>query len=529
MPSLDRPRIEYRTPVDLVAEVKDGALRIPPFQRSFKWDSSDVAALFDSILRGFPVGNLLFWRRAAPAAAVHVGPLAIDAPSMPAANWVVDGQQRITGLVGALVAEDVAGSRFRIFLDLDTAQFHSLGARQQPRAHSIPVSRLATTESLLSWMRENADWMTDDHVQLADQAAEAVREYQIPAYVVRSVDEQRVRQIFDRVNSHGKHLDAAEVFHALHSGFAGDRPVDLKSIGAVPAQLGFGAFDERLALRCVLAYRGGDIFREDFAGEFASDEDRADTFREVAAGLRVVVEFLGGEAGIPHVKVLPYSHIVPVLVRFVRRYGEPTKRLSRLLRRWVWRDAVAGVAAGGMDVPALRQAMAALDASDPYDAVEQLLRQTRATGHFEPDLSQTDLHHATAKINLLGLTSADPRDIVTGQPLDLAGVFDGDSPVRTIAPDADGPLAATFANRVVDAARSRRPIRELLATASQSVAASHLVDERGQALLASGDLDGFLEHRHTSVRTAVRNHVNGMAEWGARNGRSVADIMKSVA
>lgn len=58
MPTLDRPRIEYRTPVDLVAEV----------QRGFKWETSDVLARFDSILRGFPIGNLLLWRRPAPTA-----------------------------------------------------------------------------------------------------------------------------------------------------------------------------------------------------------------------------------------------------------------------------------------------------------------------------------------------------------------------------------------------------------------------------------------------------------------------------
>lgn len=101
MPTLDRPRIEYRTPVDLVAEVTGGQLRIPPFQRSFKWESVDVVALFDSIFRGFPVGNLLFWRRPAPAADVRIGPLLIHAPDVPLANWVVDGQQRITSLVGA--------------------------------------------------------------------------------------------------------------------------------------------------------------------------------------------------------------------------------------------------------------------------------------------------------------------------------------------------------------------------------------------------------------------------------------------
>jgi hypothetical protein len=68
------------------------------------------------------------------------------------------------------------------------------------------------------------------------------------------------------MNDTGKSLTKAEVFHALHSGLAGDEPADLHSLGAVPAELGFGALDDRLVLRCVLAFRGGDIFREDFRG-----------------------------------------------------------------------------------------------------------------------------------------------------------------------------------------------------------------------------------------------------------------------
>jgi hypothetical protein len=50
-----------------------------------------VIALFDSIWRGFPIGNLLLWRRPAPAASVQVGPVSIDAPELDSALWVVDG------------------------------------------------------------------------------------------------------------------------------------------------------------------------------------------------------------------------------------------------------------------------------------------------------------------------------------------------------------------------------------------------------------------------------------------------------
>src|SRR6266545_1799717 len=108
MATLDRPRVEQYTPADLVRDTVRGHLRIPPFQRGFRWDAADVLKLFDSLLHGFPIGNLLLWIRPAPEQHLQVGPLEIDAPEVASALWVVDGQQRITSIVGALVKADEA-------------------------------------------------------------------------------------------------------------------------------------------------------------------------------------------------------------------------------------------------------------------------------------------------------------------------------------------------------------------------------------------------------------------------------------
>jgi hypothetical protein len=144
-------------------------------------------------------------------------------------------------------------------------------------------------------------------------------------------------------------------------------------------------------------------------------------------------------------------------------------------------------------------------------------------------LGTVHLNRATAKINLLGLVSIGPRDLTTGLPLDLAATFDRASPVRDIIADRAVPLAQTFANRIVPGVVANRPVRSLLSDVDPDVAASHLVDEHGQALLASGRLEPFLRHRHQLVTAAVLAHVDTMAEWGARDGRSTADMIRSVA
>ena len=47
---------------ELLEKVRDGKIRLPEFQRLYKWTSDDVVQLFDSIVRGFPIGTLLFWK-----------------------------------------------------------------------------------------------------------------------------------------------------------------------------------------------------------------------------------------------------------------------------------------------------------------------------------------------------------------------------------------------------------------------------------------------------------------------------------
>src|SRR6266478_7582716 len=73
----------------------EGRIRIPHFQRPLRWRRDDVIRLFDSIVRGYPVGSLLLWRRPARAEELQLGALHIDAPRRTDALWVVDGQQRI--------------------------------------------------------------------------------------------------------------------------------------------------------------------------------------------------------------------------------------------------------------------------------------------------------------------------------------------------------------------------------------------------------------------------------------------------
>jgi len=43
---------------DLLDDVANGNYKIPVFQRDFVWKSAQMIDLFDSLLKGYPIGSL---------------------------------------------------------------------------------------------------------------------------------------------------------------------------------------------------------------------------------------------------------------------------------------------------------------------------------------------------------------------------------------------------------------------------------------------------------------------------------------
>ncbi|MDE2957540.1 MAG: DUF262 domain-containing protein [Bacteroidota bacterium] len=79
----------------LLDQIDRGDIALPDIQRPFVWKPAKVRDLFDSMYRGFPVGNLLFWETGAQQGARQIGPQSHQAtPRL----MIVDGQQRLTSL-----------------------------------------------------------------------------------------------------------------------------------------------------------------------------------------------------------------------------------------------------------------------------------------------------------------------------------------------------------------------------------------------------------------------------------------------
>ena len=83
----------------LLTWVKSGEIAIPEIQRPFVWDATKVRNLLDSLYEGYPVGYLIAWRN--PTMKLK------DGTSAAGKRILIDGQQRVTALMAALLGREV--------------------------------------------------------------------------------------------------------------------------------------------------------------------------------------------------------------------------------------------------------------------------------------------------------------------------------------------------------------------------------------------------------------------------------------
>ncbi|WP_330253691.1 DUF262 domain-containing protein [Nocardia sp. NBC_00565] len=524
----------------IVTMVRDGKIRIPEFQRPFRWGIEDARRLFDSIIRGYPLGSLLLWARPADAAHITLGALRIDAPQMDNALWVVDGQQRVTTLANALSAASVGDERFALSFDPVTGQIvPTAGARP----FTIPLPLLFDLPQLMAWFRDFPDAM--QYFDAATVAATKIRQFKIPASVVETQDESVLRDIFDRLNSYGKRLTRAEVFTALHpvptgTGRSASTAIE-DIIGHISADLDFGVVDGNTIFKAVLARRGPDVTREmrtEFAdrrsGEFPG-EDAETAYREAQSALDRAVEFLQLHADTPHFAFLPYRHLLVVLTRVFGHHPELDDRQTQLLRRWYWRAAAAGTTLFPGGVAGTTRTLCALVVPGDLDAtLTGLLDAVPSEKINWPSAYHFRTNHASGKIIACVLWSKNPRSLRDARRLDLNDLVDALGEAQTPRPA----LTAVVPRSVVaTASKSDWAARWLLVPGLEAAPSevpailaerplgvtetewnraleSHVIDPDIATWLAEGKAWEFTRHRVEALRDRVDSFMHQRLEYG---------------
>ena len=321
------------TIADAVDHVHTRKYLLPAIQREFVWDTSQIEALFDSILSGYPIGSFLFWsvsnesrqryefyefvrdyhelhQRHNPKADV-TGPQEITA--------VLDGQQRLTalyiGLRGSYASKikwrrrtsDDAYPSKRLYVDLlgrpeefgrnyDFRFLTEGEAANRDGGHWFQVGRIlefGTHHQVFQYLVQNGLGNDEEAGKVLFGLHQAITQSPlINYYLEQDQDFDKVLNVFIRVNSGGTPLSYSDLLLSVAT--AQWTSLDAREeINALVDELNHNGrfrFDKDFVLKsCLVLTDLGDSRLRVSNFNKTNTERMEQRWAEVAAALRVTV------------------------------------------------------------------------------------------------------------------------------------------------------------------------------------------------------------------------------------------------
>lgn len=197
----------------LLTWVQSGEIAIPEIQRPFVWSATKVRDFLDSLFRGYPVGYLIAWRN--PDVRLK------DGSRSAGKRILIDGQQRVTALMAALLGQPVVTDDYRR-VRLRIA-FHPLERRFEVSNPAIQkdrtwVSDIATVFSPdFKMLRFVGEYCERNGIEAVDEVHESIEALKgivnNPIGLIElnaNIDIETVTEIFIRINSAGVVLSQAD-------------------------------------------------------------------------------------------------------------------------------------------------------------------------------------------------------------------------------------------------------------------------------------------------------------------------------
>lgn len=197
----------------LLTWVKSGEIAIPEIQRPFVWEATKVRNLLDSLYQGYPVGYLIAWRN--PTVKLKDG-----SPSA-GKRILIDGQQRVTALMAALLGREV------LTKDYETVRIRIAFHPQEERfevANPAIIKDAVWLEDVAAVFAADADLLdlTEEYVaknptadrkqvgKVLQKLGKIVNNHVGIIELAEDLDIETVTEIFIRVNSAGATLSQAD-------------------------------------------------------------------------------------------------------------------------------------------------------------------------------------------------------------------------------------------------------------------------------------------------------------------------------
>lgn len=220
----------------LVSNIDLGVIGLPDIQRPFVWKNAKVRDLFDSMYRGYPVGYLLFWKNGSMPdfSVIGTGHKQVI-PSL----LIVDGQQRLTSLYSVIrgieiVRKDFTREKLRIAFNPLQETFEVTDAAIEKDKTFLPdisvlwrddYNLISCYEDYLQSLQQARDVTQEDKKQIVKAITKlhSLKSFPLTALELsKDISEEKVAEVFVRINSKGTPLNQADFILTLMSVFWDD-------------------------------------------------------------------------------------------------------------------------------------------------------------------------------------------------------------------------------------------------------------------------------------------------------------------
>jgi hypothetical protein len=461
---------------------------------------------------------------------LSIGPVSVDAPEVHDAFWVVDGQQRLTALAGALLhPEAPSGDErdpYQVCFLPETGEFVS--SDEGDRKRGVPLNVLLDATELGEWLMDSP-FRERELRRRVFEAGRRIREYSFPLYVVdqNDDDEKTLREMFYRVNKSGKPLEWEDVYGAL-LGNTGGEPSTLEALARTLRDLGMGEPDREALLPMVVASAGLDPTRN-LGDHLSARRDDVPEVATCAPAIRSALSFARRECRIPHLRLLPHRDPLVVLARFFRLHPEPSARTRELLRRWVWRGLRTGVFGDRSARTLLRRAVTAISDSEPA-SVQALLALVPRGWEGALDMPESfDARHAESRLVLLAAAQMSPRRLDDGRAIEVGTLLEAnqaDAFRRILSGGSRGPENRILHPSGVMPWGEIRRLAESATAESKAILHSHGIDDDACAAARADDSAKFLAVRARALTEALDEVAERLGAPGRSDRPAIDELLR---
>lgn len=361
-------------------EAEGGGFWLPNIQRPFVWSEEQIARLFDSIMREYPISTLLVWKTREPVKHrrfidLYKRDIKLTDYYVPdhgrSKMMVLDGQQRLQslyiGLKGSyegreLYFDILSGSkaapediRFRFefkstssatwpwvrFKDIVFQNNRLPGEIAEQLMAHVPSPITAEERHVVSRNVERArqEFVNDDNITF--QELDGIDNPD--AYTVDDIVE-----IFIRANSGGTKLGKSDLLFSLLTSSWDAADAEMEVLLEDLNQGGFG-FDRDFVLKCCLTILGkGARYEVSKFRDGTTKDEIVAKWAQLASAIKAVRDYLVAKTYIRNDKAMPsYQGLIPLIYY---RYHFPQKFLANKdLPAYLLRVLVTGVYGGSPD------------------------------------------------------------------------------------------------------------------------------------------------------------------------------------